>query len=76
MKLGLLNNSNPMTKNEGTNDRVLRALLGLVLLAGGYLSSGGAIAIILYMIGVISLLTAITGFCGLYKLLGINTLKK
>lgn len=68
--------SNPMTKNEGTPDRVLRALLGIALLAAGYFWATGVIAIVLYVVGAIALITAATGFCGLYKLLGINTLKK
>ena len=55
---------------------MLRAFLGLALLAAGYFSAGGVIAIVLYVLGAISLITSITGFCGLYKLLGINTLKK
>jgi len=65
-----------MMKNEGTLDRVLRALLGLALVAAGYFSPGGTVAIVLYVLGAMSIFTAITGFCMLYKLLGVNTMKK
>lgn len=60
-------------KNEGTVDRSTRLILAEVLLLGGYYWLGGTWQIIAYVIGIISLITAITGFCALYKLLGIKT---
>jgi hypothetical protein len=65
-----------MKKNEGTTDRILRALLGVLLLIVAYYFVSGALSIILYILGAVALLTAITGFCALYTLLGIKTLKK
>lgn len=61
-----------MGANVGSFDRGLRIVLGLVLFgwALGYIpgtqSSWG-------WIGVIPLLTALTGFCPLYALIGANT---
>ncbi len=58
--------------NEGPVDRIIRSIIGIVLIVGGFFVSG-ILSIILWVLGGISLLTGITGFCGLYVLLGINT---
>lgn len=68
-----------MKKNEGTADRVIRVILGIVLLGlavyfWGVWSLWGSIVILI--LGVIALVTGIVGYCGLYKVLKINTLKK
>lgn len=56
-------------RNEGTADRVLRVLLGLVLLSlvffGPHTYWG--------LLGAIPLLTGLLGSCPLYTLLGIST---
>ena len=66
-----------MERNVGTVDRVIRIILGLILLIGpmqmGY---SCAVAYIVMLIGVILLITGIIGYCGLYNVIGINTLKK
>ena len=58
-----------MPVNEGKVDRAIRIVLGLALIAlvfvGPKTNWGG--------LGLIPLITGLTGFCGLYKLLGINT---
>lgn len=63
-----------MKTNEGTVDRVLRVILGIILL---YLGFGGVWAGTLMWVarifGVLLTLTGLTGFCGIYKLLGIRT---
>jgi hypothetical protein len=58
-----------MKPNEGTVDRVLRVIVGIVLLA---LTYTGAIGVWGW-IGVVPLLTGLVGFCPLYTVLGINT---
>ena len=67
-------------RNEGPVDRTVRIVLGvLLLLVGLWLLNGlggAAGGIIVAVIGAILLITGITGFCGLYRLLGISTLKK
>ncbi|MGB7086525.1 MAG: DUF2892 domain-containing protein [Phormidesmis sp.] len=63
-----------MSSNVGTVDRFLRILAGSVLLyLGAVVYAGSGMGLALDAVGVIVLLTGIIGFCGLYKLLGINT---
>jgi len=62
--------------NEGSVDRAVRIVVGLVALFLAYSSLTGVVQIIAYIIGVIALITGIVGFCGLYAVLGINTLPK
>jgi len=65
-----------MKPNEGTTDRIIRLILGVVLIIIGWLGLGNnTLGIILDIIGVILLITGITGFCAIYRILGINTLK-
>jgi len=68
-----------MQKNEGTADRVIRVILGIILIGLGvyFQSSWGMVAmIVLIVLGLAALITGITGFCGLYKLFKISTIKK
>lgn len=58
-----------MKNNVGGIDRILRAALGLVLVA---LAATGTIGLWGY-VGVVLLATAAFSFCPLYTLLGINT---
>jgi hypothetical protein len=65
-----------ITMNESNVDRIIRAVLGVVLLYlgfGGALS--GAIAVVADVVGVVLLATSAIGFCPLYALLKIKTLK-
>ena len=65
-----------MKKTVGTADKVIRIILGIVLLVVAFtVSVGQALKVILIVVAVIALLTAITGLCPLYSLLGINTCK-
>lgn len=67
-------------QNEGTVDRIVRAVLGLILLWAGLWPLGGlqaaVLGIIVALVGFILVVTAITGFCLIYRILGISTLKK
>lgn len=65
-----------MKRNEGTLDRLIRLFIAVFALLGGYLWLFGTLQIVVYVIGVVALVTAATGFCGLYALLKINTNKK
>lgn len=63
-----------MTTNVGSLDRSIRLLLASVLLyLGLFLYNGSALGIGLVVVGGVLLLTALFGFCGLYRLLGIRT---
>ena len=61
--------------NEGPLDRGFRVALGAVLIWLGAMSGvvEGALGTVTIVVGAIALITGITGFCGLYKVLGINT---
>jgi len=63
-----------MKKNVGKLDKMIRllaALLMAVLVITGLVK--GAVAVILVIAAVILLVTSLTGFCGLYTLLGMST---
>jgi hypothetical protein len=65
-----------MTKNEGTLDRVIRGVAGILVMISGYLWLSGIWAIVLYVVGLALIVTAAIGYCHLYKLMGWNTTKK
>lgn len=66
-----------MTANVGTIDRVIRAILGVVLILAPFVSSAavfqGAMTWVSVIVGAVLLFTAITRFCLLYRVLGIKT---
>jgi hypothetical protein len=62
-------------KNEGAIDRLVRLLIAEVFILGAYFWFGGVWQIVFYVVGIVSLITSITGFCALYKVLGIKTFK-
>ena len=64
-----------MQVNESIMDRILRAIGGFVVLYFAYTLFTGWIQIVGYIVAIIFLFTAITGFCALYKVFGINTAK-
>ena len=60
-----------MKTNVGGNDRILRIIVGLALIAWAAL--GGPIWA---WVGVVPLATGLVKFCALYPLLGVNTCPK
>lgn len=58
-----------MTRNEGSIDRVLRIVAGLILIG---LTFNGIIGMWGW-IGVVTLLTGVIGWCLVYTVLGIKT---
>jgi hypothetical protein len=65
-----------MKKTVGSADKVIRIVLGLVLLIIAFaVSVGQVLQVILIIVGLIALLTAVTGLCPLYNLLRISTRK-
>ncbi|MBN1479064.1 DUF2892 domain-containing protein [candidate division KSB1 bacterium] len=60
-----------MKKNMGSTDRIIRLIIGLVVIAAGlvFKSWWG-------LIGVVLVITALTSFCPLYLPFKINTAKK
>ncbi len=63
-----------MKTNEATWDRIVRALLGLVLLYVGFGSVvSGVWGIVLGIVGLVLLLTGLIGWCPLYALFKFHT---
>ena len=59
-----------MKSNVGKTDKSIRIVLGIIIAAAGfYFKSWWGI------VAIVPLLTAVTGFCPLYKLLGVDTCK-
>lgn len=63
-----------MTTNEGTADRIIRAVLGVAALIGAVAFGIGTVAgVVMLVLGGILVVTAAVGFCPLYRVLGIST---
>jgi hypothetical protein len=68
-----------MSANVGTFDRLVRALAGIILIAlpfttpGLQLWSNDAALYGLPAVGAVLVLTALTRFCPLYRLIGLRT---
>ena len=60
-----------MKVNEGSADRIIRIVLGLVLISLVFIGPKTPWG----WVGILPLATGLVGFCGLYAVLGINTCK-
>ncbi|MDD9922715.1 MAG: DUF2892 domain-containing protein [Boseongicola sp.] len=58
-----------MSRNEGTVDRVLRVILGLVLLSLVFVGP----QTLWGLVGIIPLATGLIGTCPIYSIFGFNT---
>jgi hypothetical protein len=58
-----------MTHNEGTLDRAVRIVLGLILLSLIFIGPQTWFG----LIGLVPLATGIVGFCPLYRVFGLRT---
>jgi hypothetical protein len=61
-----------MPCNAGKLDRVLRVIIGLVLLSLVFIGPKTPWG----WIGLVPLLTGLVGYCALYSLIGVNTCRK
>ncbi len=64
-----------LSKNIGLIDSLIRLLVSEILLIISYLWLGGTLQIILFIVALLLMITAITKYCFLYSLIGINTNK-
>jgi hypothetical protein len=65
-----------MKKNESSVDRIIRVVLGVVLvLLYTFHVVNGTLGIVSLVLGATSLLTGVVGFCPLYALVKIRTNK-
>jgi predicted PurR-regulated permease PerM len=60
--------------NEGRRDREARVVAGVILIAVG-IAMMGTWGVVLGVIGLVPLITGLTGWCPLYALFKINTCK-
>lgn len=63
-------------RNESPLDRIFRTLLGLALLLVGFFWVGGLWQFLSYLLGAVLLVTAIVGFCPLYRVFHMSTYHK
>jgi hypothetical protein len=62
-----------MQANVGATDRIIRLLIAASLIAAALILPVGTAAIVLYIFAGIAALTAVFGFCPLYRLFGWST---
>lgn len=65
-----------MKKNMGSTDKIIRIIIALAVI-GLYFGNliSGTLAIILFALSAIFIVTSFISFCPLYTLFGINTCK-
>lgn len=61
--------------NESTTDRIIRVILGVVLLVVAIWAMTGFWAWVVGIVGAVLLITGLTGFCAIYKIFGTGTKK-
>ena len=62
-----------MEQNVGNTDRILRAVIGAILVVLGLAAFGGALKFIALLVGVVLLATAAMSRCPAYNILGIKS---
>ena len=65
-----------MKENVGTVDRALRVVLGIALALAGWLGAGGALGIILIVVGLGLIVTGLMSSCPIYSVAGLNTVEE
>lgn len=65
-----------MTVNESPLDRILRTVLAVAALVVAFATGAGSVlGIVLIALSAILLVTAAVGFCPLYRVLGLSTVR-
>ena len=65
-----------MSRNESGLDRIIRVVIAIAAVAGAAAVGFGSVgAWILLVVAGIMLVTAVTGFCPLYRVFGVSTCK-
>ena len=63
-----------MTANVGSTDKIVRVVLALAAFVFAFVTGiGSALGIVLLVVGVVLAATAVTGFCPIYRVLGMST---
>ncbi len=64
-----------MERNEGMVDRILRLIVGAALLIAGVMNYLPH-SVLFVVLGIALIVTGVTGFCLLYRILGIKTCRE
>ncbi len=77
MEICAVSKTTIMKKNIGTGDRAVRIIAALLIAVLYFLQViSGTTAIVLLVIAGVLMLTALLGFCPLYRILGISSERK
>jgi hypothetical protein len=64
-----------LAQNESPVDRIVRVVVGILLMILGFGVISGIWGVVLGVVGLIPLLTGAVGFCPLYTIIGMSTKK-
>jgi hypothetical protein len=64
-----------MEKNIGKIDRIIRFIIGILLFYLAFTTDNDLLIIVFTVFATISIYESYIGFCGIYKLLKINTIR-
>lgn len=64
-----------MTKNVGQTDKIIRIVLGALLLILAFAAFGGGLKWLAAIVGLVLIGTGLMNTCPAYSLLGVNTCK-
>ena len=62
-------------QNESSLDKNIRLAVGVIAIFLGIFAFTGTLQIVAFVVGALGIFTGLTGFCMIYKLLGIKTNK-
>ena len=62
-----------MEKNIGMVDRIIRFIVGILLFYLAFTTTNNLLIVLGVIFGLISVIESFIGYCGIYKLLNINT---
>jgi uncharacterized membrane protein HdeD (DUF308 family) len=65
-----------LPKNVGKTDRLIRIIVGIILIGAGIFWLTGAWTYVAVILGLLAIITGIINYCWLYQLLGFSTVKK
>ena len=65
-----------MKINQNTVERLIRGVIGAVLIAVGLLLARGILGILLDVVGAVLVFSGVVGFCHVYKVFHLDTSKK
>lgn len=63
-------------QNENTLDKNIRLVVGVIALMFAIFVLTGTLQTVAFVVGILGIFTGLTGFCLIYKLLGIKTKKQ